>query len=170
MTRMRFDQLAKRLLTAALADAGRVEVERETSAEPLTVDLLFEPGPQPTQGASKLRQRAVLGAIAQQTALIEAFHSLDYDVYMGRGVQQDAELITPGEGGAHIILLGPKSERIVRPCQVPGVLSETVFLSCPSEAKLIQNATVLDRLARAYADAVDAYFQGTVGLADNANP
>jgi len=109
--------------------------------------------------ARPFSDRSLFFAHLVQDALIEAFRSLDHDVYTGRGVQQDAELITPGKGGDYIILLGPKTERIVRPCQVPGVLSETAFLSCPREAELIRDPKVLDRLAQAYADAVGAYLQ-----------
>jgi len=92
-------------------------------------------------------------------ALVQAFHDLGHEVY-DRGVQDDLLLITPDSPGKHIILLGPQSERIVRPCQVPGILSETLFITHPIEAKLARDPAALDRLADAYAQAVESYFRG----------
>lgn len=94
-----------------------------------------------------------------QGSLIAAFRSLGYES-RDRGVERDEVLRTPGEPGAHLILLGPKSERIARPCQVPGVLSETLFLTHSREAELARDPKALDALATGYADAVSAYFAG----------
>lgn len=92
-----------------------------------------------------------------QSALIEAFRSLGHEA-RDRGVEEDLVLKVPDEPGSYLILLGPKTERIVRPCQVPGALSETLFLTHRREAELARDPVALDRLALAYADAISAYF------------
>jgi N-acetylmuramoyl-L-alanine amidase len=97
-------------------------------------------------------------------ALVEAhieaaFNALGYTI-ANRGVLDDVELAEPGQPGQHLVLLGPQSERIVRPSIMPGVLSETVFLTQPDELALVRDPEVQAQLAVAYADAIDAYFAG----------
>lgn len=91
-------------------------------------------------------------------ALLEAFADLGYAIH-DRGVLDDIDLITPDSPGKHIILLGPSSERIVRPSEMPGALSEPLFITHEIEGQMARDPAVLARLARAYADAVEAYFQ-----------
>jgi len=92
-----------------------------------------------------------------QEEIVTTLTSLGYDV-QDRGVMDDIVLKEEGEPGEHLILLGPKGKRIVRPCMVPGVLSETLFITCDREAALLQQDLVLDALANAYVTAVEAYF------------
>ena len=92
-----------------------------------------------------------------QEAAIAAFRDLGYDIY-DRGVDEDLVLQVPGEPGSYLVLLGPETERIVRPSQVPGVLTETLFITHRREAELARDPVVLDRIAAAYAAAIDAYF------------
>lgn len=92
-----------------------------------------------------------------QNALLEAFRSLGYDI-RDRGVRPDTELQTTDHPGRHLILLGPKTERAVRPCQVPGVLSEALFITHHREAEAARDPVALDALAEALADAISAYF------------
>jgi hypothetical protein len=94
-----------------------------------------------------------------QEAVVEAFHDEGHDIH-DRGVMEDLVLQEPGEPGSYLILLGPKTERIVRPCQVPGVLSEPLFITHQREAQLARDEMFLDQLAAAYADAVQRYFEG----------
>ncbi|MGI5916134.1 MAG: N-acetylmuramoyl-L-alanine amidase family protein [Anaerolineae bacterium] len=103
-------------------------------------------------------------AEAVQGALVEAFNELGHDVH-DRGVQEDLSLVSYGgiSSDYHLVLLGPQGDRIVRPSEMPAVLSETLFVTHMGEVELAQDPAVLDRLARAYADAVDAYFAGTTG-------
>jgi N-acetylmuramoyl-L-alanine amidase len=74
-----------------------------------------------------------------------------------RGVADDNELKEPGEPGEHIIILGPETKRSSRSTSMPGVLSETLFITNDREAALAANPETLGRLALAYADAVEAY-------------
>ena len=94
-----------------------------------------------------------------QEKIVTALASVGYGT-RDRGVMDDIVLKEEGEPGDHLILLGPKAERIVRPCTVPGVLSETLFLTSDQEAALLQQDHVLDALADAYVEAIEAYFAG----------
>ena len=72
--RTRFDQFAKRVLAACLAEAGVVETEREVSSKLQSVDVWFTP----TEGrgpSHSVRTQAVLGSIARHPAIIEVFRN-----------------------------------------------------------------------------------------------
>jgi len=97
----------------------------------------------------------LLAALVHQEVLA-AFAELGYDIN-DRGVEDDKELEVPGDGGKHLILLGPESDRSVRPSQMPGVLSETLFITHAKEAMLARDPAALDRLAEAYARAMIAF-------------
>lgn len=90
--------------------------------------------------------------------LLVALRKVGYES-RDRGVMCDADLKVPGAKGAHLILLGPRTERISIPSQMPGVLSETLFVTNDVEAELLRRADVQDALAGAYAEAIDAYFR-----------
>ena len=108
--------------------------------------------------------QSLLFAQLTQQALVAAFRELGYEI-RDRGVEDDAVLSVPGEPGDHLILLGPEADRIVRPSEAPGILSETLFLTNDREAKLAADPRALNRLAEAYADAVDSYFERYPSLA-----
>ena len=104
-----------------------------------------------------------------QEAVVQAFHEVGHEVH-DRGVMEDLVLQEPGEPGSYLILLGPKTERIVRPCQVPGVLSEPLFITHQREAELARDEAFLDRLAAAYGGAVQRYFEGDAEPTATADP
>jgi len=91
--------------------------------------------------------------------LIKAIRSYGYDI-QDRGVLDDAVLVTPDSPGRHLIMLGPESERIVRPSQMPGALSEPLFITHTEEGLLAREPEFLAALAVAYADAIEAYVDG----------
>jgi len=91
--------------------------------------------------------------------LLIAFNKVGYET-RDRGVMRDANLEVPGAKGNYLILLGPLTERISIPSQMPGVLSETLFVTNDVEAELLQRADVQDALADAYAGAIVGYFEG----------
>jgi len=93
-----------------------------------------------------------------QEELVAAFRTLGHDV-RDRGVEIDLVLYVPGEPGSYLILLGPKTDRIARPCRVPGALSETLFLTHEGEAALAADPQALQAIAKAYADAITRYFE-----------
>ncbi|MFO7917940.1 MAG: N-acetylmuramoyl-L-alanine amidase [Anaerolineae bacterium] len=94
-----------------------------------------------------------------QEAVVQAFHDVGYEI-RDRGVMEDLVLEELGKPGSYLVLLGPETERIVRPCQVPGALSEPLFITHRREAELARDEAFLDHLATAYADAVCRYFAG----------
>ena len=96
-----------------------------------------------------------------QRAVVAAFSAHGYEIF-DRGVERDLVLQVEGEPGSHLILLGPKTDRIVRPSLVRGVLSEPLFLTNSQEAELARDLVMQERLARAYADAISAYFEKAI--------
>ena len=89
-----------------------------------------------------------------QAALVTAFRDdLGHDIE-DRGIEVDVAL------GAHLILLGPESGRTARPSEMPGVLSEAMFITHWREGVLARDPHALQVLAGAYADAVEQYFAG----------
>ncbi|MHB1318025.1 MAG: N-acetylmuramoyl-L-alanine amidase family protein [Anaerolineae bacterium] len=91
--------------------------------------------------------------------LMEAIREYGYDI-QDRGLLDDAVLVTPDSPGKHLIMLGPESERIVRPSQMPGALSEPLFITHTREGELARAPAFLATLAVAYADAIEAYVDG----------
>ncbi len=76
-----------------------------------------------------------------------------------RGVLIDHAPAYPGDPGHHLMILGPKDEIIVRPSNMPGVLSEPIFITCDAEAYLIVREDAQEALAQAYVDAIVQYFK-----------
>ncbi len=74
-----------------------------------------------------------------------------------RGAIPDSTLAVPGEPGQHLVLLGPCEERCVRPSQMPGALSEPVFISNPMEAEFLKRPEFLEALAATYVAAIETY-------------
>ncbi|MBI5517510.1 MAG: hypothetical protein HY909_27315 [Deltaproteobacteria bacterium] len=69
--RTRFGSLAKDLWRDTLGDAGRVSTEVEVAAPPQRADTTFLPNP---AGRALLKERGLLGRIAQAECMLEAFH------------------------------------------------------------------------------------------------
>ena len=78
-----------------------------------------------------------------------------------RGVRTDLEA---GTFGQHMILLGPKDDECVRPSQMPGALSESLFITNRHEAYLLQQEETLEALAHALLAAIEAYIAEVVAL------
>ena len=98
-------------------------------------------------------------AVLVHRAVMEAFLDFGYEI-QDRGVLQDTYLSAPNSPRRYLILLGPESPRIVRPSQMPGVLSEPLFITHEVEGQMARDPEVLARLAVAYADAIEAFFLG----------
>lgn len=99
-----------------------------------------------------------------QTNVIDALRSAGY-ITPDRGVWSDSDLQTESLGVLpssynHLVLLGPALPGYVRPSEMPGVLSEPLFLSDPSEATAAADPSVQSLLARAYAGAIEAFLRG----------
>jgi N-acetylmuramoyl-L-alanine amidase len=89
-----------------------------------------------------------------QRSLVAALTEPGHDA-AGRGVRNDAEVGGDPEN-AHSFLLGTNGG--FRPLQMPGVISEALYLSNPDDAARAADEATRQRLAEAYRDAVNAYF------------
>jgi N-acetylmuramoyl-L-alanine amidase len=83
---------------------------------------------------------------------------------LDRGTTDDSSLETDGFGTLgipyhHLILLGPAVPGKLRPSQMPGALSEPLFLSNPIEAGLATQPDTQQALARAYASAIEQFLR-----------
>ena len=59
---------------------------------------------------------------------------------------------------SHYYLLGPASDVIKRPSNMPGVIAEALYLTNDDDANALRQDRLLDALARGYAEAVKGYF------------
>lgn len=84
---------------------------------------------------------------------LAAYGYQSYDL----GVLDDTE-IDDYEPKLHLILLGPQTDRIARPSQMPTVLDEPLFATNVIEGWMLPQAEVQDALAQAYARAIIRYF------------
>ena len=75
-----------------------------------------------------------------------------------RGVLPDHSLAAPGDAARHLMILGPVDRVIKRASQMPGVLSEPLFITCDVEAALMVREDFQEALADAYVRAIVAYF------------
>lgn len=80
-----------------------------------------------------------------------------------RGVQVGHTLADGSSDGYHLIMFGPEDHVILEATQMPGALSEPMFMSCDAEAAAMSSEEGLEALAEAHVEAVVAYFeeQGT---------
>jgi len=72
-------------------------------------------------------------------------------------VKMDMSALGPGE---HFYVLGPQSDIIVRPSEMPAALAEGLFLSNDDDATMLRDEHTLDVIALAYAKAIHQYFAG----------
>jgi N-acetylmuramoyl-L-alanine amidase len=96
-----------------------------------------------------------------QESLISAFRANGYDT-PDRGVTDDVDLQTESLGALdgtyrHLVILGPAVPGRLRPSEMPGALSEPLFLSNPAEASAAVDPAVQDLIASAYARAIDQF-------------
>jgi len=65
----------------------------------------------------------------------------------------------PGDMGRHLVILGPQNDIIKIATNMPGALSEPMFITCDAEAAALQRPEVLDALADAYVKAIVTFFE-----------
>lgn len=76
-----------------------------------------------------------------------------------RRVVVDHELVDGTSDGVHLVMLGPVDHVIKEATQMPGVLTEPMFITCDAEAALMQREDFMDALAEGYVEAIEAYFR-----------
>jgi N-acetylmuramoyl-L-alanine amidase len=98
-----------------------------------------------------------------QSSVVAALRTTGY-ADVDRGVTDDSSLQSVGFGTLgipypHLILLGPAVPGRLRPSQMPGAISEPLFLSNPSEAGLAVESDTQQLLAKAYATAIEQFLR-----------
>ena len=96
-----------------------------------------------------------------QASVVSSLRSHGVNV-VDRGIADDASLVGENFGSLgvtypHLILLGPPIDGRLRASQMPGALSEPLYLSNPDEATAAGQPDVVAALANGYADAIEAY-------------
>jgi N-acetylmuramoyl-L-alanine amidase len=71
-----------------------------------------------------------------------------------RGATKDTSVL----GGDHYYLLGPKSDTIARPSQMPAVIGEGLFLTNEDDANAVRKDAIVEAIARGYVEGIKAYF------------
>lgn len=98
-----------------------------------------------------------------QDSVIAALRANGYST-PDRGVTDDEDLTTESLGSLdsdyrHLVLLGPAIPGRLRASQMPGALSEPLFLSNPAEATAVSQPATQEILAVAYAHAIETFLQ-----------
>ena len=81
-----------------------------------------------------------------------------------RGATDDQDLQMESLGAIdrgynHLVLLGPAISGRLRPSQMPGALTEVVFLSNPREADAVAQAGVQDAIAAGFASSIEQFLR-----------
>jgi N-acetylmuramoyl-L-alanine amidase len=61
-------------------------------------------------------------------------------------------------GGDHYYLLSPKTDAVTRPSQMPAIIGEGLFLTNDDDANAARKDSIVEALARGYAEGIKAYF------------
>jgi N-acetylmuramoyl-L-alanine amidase len=86
---------------------------------------------------------------------VQNLKALGYDA-QNRRVDDDINLDSSGD---HIFVLGPPDKLHTNATQMPGALTEALFISNDTEANLLRDSKTITALANAYAKAVEDYFK-----------
>lgn len=105
-----------------------------------------------------------------QDDLIAAYQAHGYDI-PDRGVADDTQLQAESLGSLpdydHLVMLGPGVPGRLRPTEMPGALSESLFLTNPAEATAADTPAVQDLIASAFTQAIEQFLKAN-GLYDGA--
>ncbi len=89
-----------------------------------------------------------------EVSLVKLLREAGYET-IDRGAPPDSRLLS----GSHFYLLGPSSDVIKRPSEMPSIIGEALYLTNEDDARALRQEKIQDAVARAYAEAIKAYFQ-----------
>jgi N-acetylmuramoyl-L-alanine amidase len=90
-----------------------------------------------------------------QTNLIRTLAEAGYQTQDRKAATDSSILGSDGD----FYLLGPRTETIKRPSNMPGVIGEALYLTNQEDASALRQDKIIEALARGYADAIKQYFQ-----------
>ncbi len=93
-------------------------------------------------------------AVFTQEALVRAMREVGYNT-VDRGAKDDSKALGLGR---HYFLLGPKSNIIARPSNMPAIIGESLFVTNDAEANLLRQDYFLSAIATGYVMAINRYF------------
>jgi N-acetylmuramoyl-L-alanine amidase len=148
----------------ALADElqARIDIANKAAAD-LLISVHFNGAPSPSARGTQIfynddrtfsdRGRTLAQFI--QANLIKSLAEAGYQT-QDRKASPDSSILGPS---GDFYLLGPKTEIIKRPSNMPGVIGEALYLTNEQDASALRKDRILEALARGYADAIRQYFE-----------
>jgi N-acetylmuramoyl-L-alanine amidase len=97
------------------------------------------------------RNKALAELVDQ--AVTKALKEAGYTT-IDHGATKDTSVL----GGDHYYLLGPKTDAIARPSQMPAVIGEGLFLTNDDDANAVRKDAIVEAIARGYVEGIKAYF------------
>ncbi|HEX2171303.1 MAG TPA: N-acetylmuramoyl-L-alanine amidase, partial [Dehalococcoidia bacterium] len=94
------------------------------------------------------RNRALAGFLDRR--IVEMIRLAGYTQAPDRGIRTDASVTR----GRHFAVLGPQTSQIPRPSGMPGVLTESLFVSSDFDAPWLARPEIQDAIARGHAEGI----------------
>jgi N-acetylmuramoyl-L-alanine amidase len=140
---------------------GRVDLANQAKAS-LMLSVHFNGVTDPTKRGTQVFYADGRPFSARSRALAELAQSNLVRYLRDAGHQTVDRKATPDSlvlgRDSHFYLLGPGSEVIRRPSEMPGIIGEALYVTNEEDARALRQERVLDAIARAYVDSVKAYF------------
>ncbi|MFN8522520.1 MAG: N-acetylmuramoyl-L-alanine amidase [Chloroflexota bacterium] len=98
--------------------------------------------------------RAKALAELAQTNLVKSLREAGYETD-NRGATADSGVLGRG---SHYYILGPASDIVKRPSEMPGIIGEPLYITNAEDARALRQEKIQDAVARGYFETVKAYF------------
>jgi len=105
--------------------------------------------------AHPLGDRSHMLAQLVQTELLAALHDAGYADAIDQGANDDPPLQKPY---GHLFLVGPKTPRVARVSEMPGVVGESLYVTSDIESQLLRSESIQRAITAGYHHAIDDYF------------
>lgn len=101
-----------------------------------------------------ITERSKIFAELADANLVKALAAAGYQT-VDRKASTDSSILG---GNSHFYLLGPASDTIKRPTNMPAIIGEALYLTNDEDANALRQDRVLEAIARGYAEAIKQYF------------